>query len=66
MKLKEYVFRNDNWDVYSLQTFRETMRIYHLDELSFLVNAILVKYPDPNKLTTILAENVWRYLCKLP
>ena len=58
MKLKEYVFRNDNWDVYSLQTFRETMRIYHLDELSFLVNAILVKYPDPNKLTTILAENV--------
>lgn len=55
-RLKEYVFLNDNWDIYSLQIFRETMRIYDIDELSFLVNAILSKYPDPNRLQEGLQE----------
>lgn len=55
-KLKEYVFLNDSWDINSLQIFRETMRIYDIDELSFLVEAILTKYPNPNLLQGALQE----------
>lgn len=57
-KLKRYVFVNDNWDIYSLRIFRETMRVYEIDELSFLVNAILSKYPNPNVLQDSLKECV--------
>lgn len=56
LKLKKYVFLNDNWDIYSLRIFRETMRIYEIDELSFLVNAILTKYPSPNNLQDTMQE----------
>ena len=48
--LKKFVFQDNNWNENSLQLFRETIRVYDIDELSFLVNAILAKYHQPAEL----------------
>lgn len=48
--LKKFVFQDNNWNENSLQLFRETIRVYDIDELTFLVNAILVKYQQPAEL----------------
>ncbi|WP_304682690.1 XRE family transcriptional regulator [Lactobacillus taiwanensis] len=48
--LKKFVFQDNSWNENSLQLFRETIRVYEIDELIFLVNAILVKYQKPAKL----------------
>lgn len=55
-KLKSFVFQNNDWDEGSLQLFRETMRIYEIDELSFLVNAVMSKYAEPNGLSIKMQE----------
>lgn len=57
-KLKDFVFQHNEWDAHSLQIFRETMRVYDLDELSFLVNSILGKYPNPREININLQEIV--------
>lgn len=54
--LKNFVFQYNEWDAKALQIFRETMRVYDLDELSFLINSILGKYPEPDKLAVNLQE----------
>lgn len=55
-KLKQYILVNNNWNIHSLQIFRETMRIYDIDELNFLVGTILAKYSNPNILQSSLQE----------
>lgn len=55
-KLKQYILVNNNWNIHSLQIFRETMRIYDIDELNFLVGTILAKYSNPNILQNSLQE----------
>lgn len=55
-KLKQYILFNNNWNIHSLKIFRETMRIYEIDELNFLVGTILTKYQNPNILSDSLQE----------
>lgn len=55
-KLKQYILVNNNWNIHSLQIFRETMRIYDIEELNFLVGTILAKYSNPNILQSSLQE----------
>ncbi|RVU71610.1 MULTISPECIES: helix-turn-helix domain-containing protein [Lactobacillus] len=57
-KLKQFVFQNNGWDKNSLQIFRETIRVYNIDEVSFLVNSILAKYSDPQGMSSALQETI--------
>lgn len=65
--VKKLIFNAEEWNLFSLTIFGNSMVLYELDELNFLVNSILIKYINEvdnlsEKVQKILAGIVINYI----